>query len=357
MAIPQLQNLGLSGVAFCGVDVGGFYGDTNPELLARWTELGIVQPFCRNHSHIESVPQEPWRFGEPWTGLIRKSLELRMRLLPYLYGAFEECSRTGAPILRPLLFDHPGRGDLHHRRRAAARRRAARGADHAPGHRAPPRLPPGGDVGALVERRADRRAGARARPRAARAAGAVRARERGDPAVAGDAEHGLGAAAGAAAADRVRAGRGGVRARALRGRRRGLRRSARRSVRCDGTRIELGERRGDYVPPGREAIELELRGVEPGTSVRVDGEQAEAREEDGALVVALEESAAARADRTLRAGPLIGAGGPHRPRPCRSRPARTASSCGWCRSRRKRRRCRRSPPSAPRRAAAAPRGR
>ena len=47
-----------------------------------------------NHSHIESVPQEPWRFGEPWTGLIRKSLELRMRLLPYLYGAFEECSRT-----------------------------------------------------------------------------------------------------------------------------------------------------------------------------------------------------------------------------------------------------------------------
>jgi hypothetical protein len=65
-------------------------------------------------------------------------------------------------------------------------------------------------------------------------------------------------------------------------------------VRCDGTRIELGERRGDYVPPGREAIELELRGVEPGTSVRVDGEPAETHEEDGALVVALEDSAAAR---------------------------------------------------------------
>ena len=65
-------------------------------------------------------------------------------------------------------------------------------------------------------------------------------------------------------------------------------------MRCDGTRIELGERVGDYVPPGREAIELELRGVEPGTSVRVDGEPAEAREEDGALVVALEESPAAR---------------------------------------------------------------
>ena len=53
MAIPQLQNLGLSGVAFCGVDVGGFFGDATGELLARWTELGIFQPFCRNHSHIE----------------------------------------------------------------------------------------------------------------------------------------------------------------------------------------------------------------------------------------------------------------------------------------------------------------
>ena len=65
-------------------------------------------------------------------------------------------------------------------------------------------------------------------------------------------------------------------------------------MRCDGRRIELGERAGDYVPPGREAIELELRGVEAGTSVRVDGEPAEVREEEGALVVALAESAAAR---------------------------------------------------------------
>jgi alpha-glucosidase len=143
MAIPQLQNLGLSGVAFCGVDVGGFYGDTNPELLARWTELGIVQPFCRNHSHIESVPQEPWRFGEPWTGLIRRSLELRMRLLPYSVRrvrgvlAHRRADPAAAAVRPP-----GGRDDLHHRRRAAARRRAARGADHAPGHRAPPRLPP-----------------------------------------------------------------------------------------------------------------------------------------------------------------------------------------------------------------------
>src|SRR5688572_23931004 len=82
MSMPQLQNLGLSGVAFCGVDVGGFFGDTTPELLARWTEFGALQPFCRNHSVKGSAPQEPWAFGEPWESICRDMIALRMRLLP-----------------------------------------------------------------------------------------------------------------------------------------------------------------------------------------------------------------------------------------------------------------------------------
>ena len=107
MSMPQLQNLGLSGIAWAGVDIGGFFGDCNGELLARWTEFGIFQPFCRNHSAMGTVAQEPWAFGEPWESLIRESLQFRMRLLPYLYTLFEECHRTGAPILRPLLFEFP----------------------------------------------------------------------------------------------------------------------------------------------------------------------------------------------------------------------------------------------------------
>src|SRR5829696_6430845 len=45
MSMPQLQNLGLSGVAWAGVDIGGFGGDANAELLARWAEFGAFQPF------------------------------------------------------------------------------------------------------------------------------------------------------------------------------------------------------------------------------------------------------------------------------------------------------------------------
>jgi alpha-glucosidase len=107
MSMPQLQNLGLSGVAWTGVDVGGFWGDTNGELLARFTEFGVFQPFCRNHTAIETRRQEPWAFGEPYESVCRKMLKLRQRLIPYLYTLFEECHRTGAPILRSLLFEYP----------------------------------------------------------------------------------------------------------------------------------------------------------------------------------------------------------------------------------------------------------
>ena len=107
MSLSQLQNLGLSGVGWAGVDVGGYYGDTSGELLARWTEFGIFQPFCRNHSEKTTRRQEPWAFGEPYESVCRDMLKLRQRLLPYLYTLFDECHRTGAPILRPLFWAYP----------------------------------------------------------------------------------------------------------------------------------------------------------------------------------------------------------------------------------------------------------
>lgn len=113
MSVTQLQNLGLSGVGWAGVDVGGFYGDASGELLARWTEFGIFQPFCRNHSEKQTRHQEPWVFGEPYTSTIRDLLTLRQRLLPYLYTLFDECHRTGAPLLRPLFWRYPEDTDAY----------------------------------------------------------------------------------------------------------------------------------------------------------------------------------------------------------------------------------------------------
>jgi alpha-glucosidase len=106
-SLPMLMNLGLSGMPFVGVDLGGFGGDTNGELLARWTQAGVFYPFCRNHATTGANAHEPWAFGPEVEAICRKSIELRYQLLPYLYNLFHEAAQTGAPIIRPLVWHYP----------------------------------------------------------------------------------------------------------------------------------------------------------------------------------------------------------------------------------------------------------
>ncbi len=107
MSLPQLMNMGLSAVPFVGVDIGGFGNNATPELFARWVQAGILYPFCRAHSSIHTIDQEPWAFGPNVEAIARKYLKLRYRLLPYLYSLFWKASQSGEPILRPLLYDFP----------------------------------------------------------------------------------------------------------------------------------------------------------------------------------------------------------------------------------------------------------
>lgn len=104
-ALPQLCNMGLSGVSFVGTDIGGFWDSPSPELWARWVQLGAFYPFARGHACDGTPPKEPWAFGETTEGIARQFLELRYRLLPHLYTLFEESARIGAPIMRPLLYE------------------------------------------------------------------------------------------------------------------------------------------------------------------------------------------------------------------------------------------------------------
>jgi alpha-glucosidase len=107
LSVRMLLGLSISGVPFCGADIGGFIGWCGPELFARWMQVGALQPFARTHSAWLKHRQEPWRFGRRVEAVARAALELRMRLLPYLYGLFGEAEATGAPIWRPLWWDHP----------------------------------------------------------------------------------------------------------------------------------------------------------------------------------------------------------------------------------------------------------
>lgn len=98
----QMQRLSTSGIPFCGTDIGGFSGEPDGELFTRWIQLGTFSPFMRAHSAGDTKEREPWSFGEPFTAINRKFIELRYRLLPYLYSTFWEHHRYGFPILRPI---------------------------------------------------------------------------------------------------------------------------------------------------------------------------------------------------------------------------------------------------------------
>lgn len=105
--IPMVLTLGLSGVAFTGPDTGGFSGSPSPELLVRWNQLSVFTPFFRNHTAVWTKDQEPWVHGEPYESLNRAAIELRYRMLPYIYTAFWQCSQTGLPMMRPLFLAFP----------------------------------------------------------------------------------------------------------------------------------------------------------------------------------------------------------------------------------------------------------
>ncbi|AKI97271.1 TIM-barrel domain-containing protein [Kosmotoga pacifica] len=105
--IQMLQSLAMVGVNFTGSDVGGFGGDCNGELLVRWTQFGAFQPFFRNHTAIGTKNQEPWAFGEKYEAIIKKFIELRYSLLPYIYSSLKEANDTGQTIVSPLLYRWP----------------------------------------------------------------------------------------------------------------------------------------------------------------------------------------------------------------------------------------------------------
>ncbi len=132
--VPVAVNTGLSGIPYWGTDIGGFVptADYTGELHVRWFQFGAFCPLFRAHGRN-------WHLRLPWgwnTGklppseinratagaadpdpaelnnpnvepICRKYLELRYRLMPYLYSAVRECTQTGLPIMRAMWLHYP----------------------------------------------------------------------------------------------------------------------------------------------------------------------------------------------------------------------------------------------------------
>lgn len=106
-AQSMLMSLGMTGLNFVGADVGGFFDNPTEELLVRWYQAGAFYPFFRGHAEIQTKRREPYLFGEENTKLIRAAIIRRYSLIPYYYTLFQEASKKGTPVFRPLLLEYP----------------------------------------------------------------------------------------------------------------------------------------------------------------------------------------------------------------------------------------------------------
>jgi len=106
LGVRLLNSLGLSGVAFTGMDIGGFTGNGTPSLFARWIQIGAFNPYFRNHTAVNTKSAEPWTFGEEVLEISRNYISLRYKLMPYLYSSFYDATQTGLPLMRSLAIDY-----------------------------------------------------------------------------------------------------------------------------------------------------------------------------------------------------------------------------------------------------------
>ncbi len=110
--LPIMLSMGLSGAPTMHSDAGGFaMGERDPELYRRWIQMTVFSPVFRPHGTVSEadpkIPQiesEPVFYDEPEKSILRNFIELRYRLMPYVYQLAYESGKSGAPFVRPLFY-------------------------------------------------------------------------------------------------------------------------------------------------------------------------------------------------------------------------------------------------------------
>ncbi len=97
-------SMGLSGFTYWAHDMGGFVNRPSAELYRRWTAFGALTSHTRAHG---APPREPWEYGEEFEADFRRAIELKYRLMPYIYAQSVEASSNGHPLMRTLFFEYP----------------------------------------------------------------------------------------------------------------------------------------------------------------------------------------------------------------------------------------------------------
>jgi alpha-D-xyloside xylohydrolase len=90
-------SFGLCGFTFWSHDVGGFISRASDDLYLRWLAFGVLTSHTRCHG---TSPKEPWEYGQAVMDQFRTIVELKYRLMPYIYAQAKESSERGLPMPR-----------------------------------------------------------------------------------------------------------------------------------------------------------------------------------------------------------------------------------------------------------------
>jgi alpha-D-xyloside xylohydrolase len=104
-------NYTITGLPYWTTDIGGFFrpgpsqytDEKYHELLTRWYQWGAFNPIFRIHAY--QTETEPWKYGQQVEDNMRKMLNLRYRLLPYIYSEAWQVTKHSSTMMRPLVMD------------------------------------------------------------------------------------------------------------------------------------------------------------------------------------------------------------------------------------------------------------
>lgn len=104
LSIKQMPSLNMCGFMYIGSDIGGFGANATEDLVLRWTAFGVFTPLMRNHAALGTRLQECYRFDNK--DMFRNVLQVRYRLVPYLYSEYMKACLEDGMMFRPVAFDY-----------------------------------------------------------------------------------------------------------------------------------------------------------------------------------------------------------------------------------------------------------
>ena len=105
--LSMVLNLGLSGMPYTGCDLGGFWGETDSELLCRYYEMAVLFPLYRNHKIKAGNDQELYRLPSFYRERLKMAIETRYHFMDQLIDSAREAHLKGHPMVRPLFYNFP----------------------------------------------------------------------------------------------------------------------------------------------------------------------------------------------------------------------------------------------------------